>query len=237
MIFILIQSLIKGMKMIKTEVEKHVKKKIKYIVSMEIEAPFAMFARVDSGSEKTSSFFPPFSATKGIFESILYLQRAEVIPTQVDICKPIEFQPWTFNYRGSLRKSALIKENKICQIRAMVLKDVCYRLYAVVVNSDSQQFSEKSLKYKDINHAHSYQSQFNKRLKRGQNYRTPHLGWSEFLPTYVGIFRDNTHPCEDINITVPSVLFTCFDKLKEGNYDPAFVQNVKVNKGVVSYVK
>ena len=88
----------------------------------------------------------------------------------------------------------------------MVLKDVCYKLYAYVINADLSRIydklSDKARKYDRVNHSHSLQAQFNRRLSKGQNYRTPCLGWSEFLVSYVGPCRDNTAPVEDTNITL-----------------------------------
>lgn len=206
-----------------------------YPIRMEIAGEFAMFSRPDTGSEKTSYASPTFSAVKGIIESILYLpDTVNIIPIKVEICKPIQYQKWSFNYNGILRKSDLINNENSCQIRFLILRDVCYKIYATVVNSGKEPLNEK---YKNINHAHSFQEQFNRRIKNCRSYRTPCLGMSEFLPSYVGEFREDSKPCEDINFKIPSMLFSCFDQFCHGEYNPTFAQNVNIEKGILNYVK
>ena len=57
-----------------------------YNVQMEIAGPTAIWTRPDTGDAPTSYAAPTFSAVKGIFESVLWLQSAEVCPTRVEIC-------------------------------------------------------------------------------------------------------------------------------------------------------
>jgi len=211
-------------------------KSIKYPISMEIGGEMAMWSRSDSGSEKTTYPIPTFSAAKGVFESILYMPSVYVIPYKVQICNPLQYQKYAFNYRGAKRKSTLFTEKKddACQIRTTVLYKPLYRLFAYVVNRGKDRIP---VKYKGINQAHSYQEQFNRRLLKGRNYRTPCLGISEFLATYVGVFREQTKVQEYINYTLPSMVFTCFDSLNNGNYNPSYLQNVIIKKGEVRYVE
>ncbi len=217
------------------EIIKLLGSRVHYSISMEISGPFAMFARPDTGSEKTSYPFPTFSAAKGIFESILYMPNAIVVPVKVQICNPIRYQSYAFNYRGELRKSELIKKNNTCQIKSTILVNPCYRLFAKVIKADEIVSTPK--RYKGINHAHAYQAQFNRRLKNSRNYRTPCLGLSEFLASYVGIFREDTKVQEHINFIIASMTLCCFDSLNRGEYNPSSVQNVKIENGELCYVK
>src|SRR5437016_975321 len=101
---------------------------ITYRACMEIAGPTAMWMRPDSGDAAISYPAPTPCAVKGLFESVLWLQSAEIVPTRAEICAPLMYHTYTTNYGGPLRKSG--KTNY--QLIATVLINVCYRLYANV---------------------------------------------------------------------------------------------------------
>ena len=76
---------------------------------------------------------------------------------------------------------------------------------------------------------------FNRRLKQGQGHDIPFLGWREFTPDYFGNFREQTKVDEDINMTLPSFLFSVFDL--SGVKKPVFKQDVEIRSGRLEYVK
>jgi CRISPR-associated protein Cas5d len=208
----------------------------KYEISMEISGPFAMWSRPDTGATPTSYPVPTWSATKGIFESIVFFKdsKAWIRPLKVEICKlkgsicgEISFQQYTNNYRGPLRSSG--KSN--FQFSALILSNVCYRLYGVIENG-----SGEHLEY-GKNPCHALQAMFFRRLKKGQCHKTPCLGWNEFVPSYWGRFRSTTVVDTDISINMVSMLNKTFDKAVSGNYNPQFVQQEKaiISKGVFCY--
>ena len=217
------------------EVKNFLENSVKYPVVVEIEGKFAMWSRPDTGSEKTTEIIPSFSAAKGVFESILYMPSVWVIPYKVEICNQIEYNNYAFNYLGVLRKSGLIKNDNACQIRTTILRNPIYRLYAFAINN--KDYKSNNVKYQNINHAHSYQAQFNRRITKGRNFRKTFLGWSEFMVSYAGVCREKTEVRKDINYTIPSMVFSCFDKLNNGVYNPSYLQNVEVRNGVAYYVK
>jgi CRISPR-associated protein Cas5d len=63
------------------------------------------------------------------------------------------------------------------------------------------------------------------------------LGWKEFTPSYVGPFRDSTKVEESITVDVPSMLHSVFDKAVAGTWQPKFVQNARIEKGVLEYAQ
>src|ERR1700735_1710539 len=103
-----------------------------YEVQMEIAGPGAMFTRPDTGSAAISYPGPTFSAAKGIFEAIARMKSAYIRPTHVEICRPIQFDRYVTNYRGSLRKTCQVRGGDSYQLQALILQDVCYRLYGVI---------------------------------------------------------------------------------------------------------
>jgi CRISPR-associated protein Cas5d len=76
-----------------------------HTVAFEISGPTAMWTRPDTGDAPVSYPAPTFAAVKGLFESIVWLKSAEVVPTRVEICAPLVFHTYSTNYGGPLRKS------------------------------------------------------------------------------------------------------------------------------------
>lgn len=211
-----------------------------YTVQLEIAGPTAMWTRPDTGDAPVSYPVPTFSAAKGIFESICWLKSANVKPVQVEICSPLVFHTYSTNYGGPLRKSRIMKKGSSYQLLATVLINVNYRLYAevVTVNSSMRRLSERAKQSPTLssNGAHAYRDIFERRLKRGQWYSVPCLGWKEFTPSYVGPFRGETVVCKKINTVIPSMLHSVFSEPQFGIYRPKFRQNVVIENGVLNYV-
>ncbi len=203
-----------------------------------------MWSRPDTGATPTSYPLPTWSAVKGIFESVAFFSdgKAWIRPTRVEVCKPkgaiggeVNFQRYTNNYRGPLKN----KKKVNFQFSGLILVDVCYRIYAVVENG-----SGKNLKHGD-NPCHALERIIERRLKKGQCYKTPALGWNEFVPSYWGPLRDGdsqfgmTEVDTDVNLDLVSVLTQVFDKAVKGQYKPRFQQgdDARINKGEFHYVE
>jgi CRISPR-associated protein Cas5d len=214
-----------------------------YEVRLEVSGPTAMWTRADTGDVPASYPAPTYGAVKGIFESILLSDWAEVVPVKVEICKPLQFHVYNTNYGGPLRKSKLLKNGASYQLLATVLTNVCYRLYARLdcVPATYSRRGDAERDRQDIgttNGAHAYQERFNRRLKKGQMHYMPCLGWKEFVPDYVGEFRAETHVCEGISMVIPSMLKTCFPDGRNSQWKPAFYKpddSVTIDKGVLVY--
>lgn len=102
--------------------------KLEYSIQMEIAGPTAIWTRPDTGDSPVSYPAPTFSAVKGIFESILWGPAVEIVPTKVEICKPIQYHSYATNYGGPLRDPKNIREGNNYQLFATVLIDVCIRI-------------------------------------------------------------------------------------------------------------
>jgi len=212
-----------------------------YRVSMEVSGPAAMFARPDTGGTPTSYPVPTWSAAKGLFESIAFLSdgAAWICPTKVEVCRrvgepggTIAFQRYTTNYGGPLRKASLFSKGAISggssmQLFATILSNVCYRLQGVVVGPQG---------HRPTNARHHLQDLFGRRLSRGQCFRTPCLGWSEFTCSYWGPFRDGVTEVDTaLQIEIPSMLVSVWSSPACGHYKPLFHQDVKIAGGVLEY--
>jgi CRISPR-associated protein Cas5d len=198
-----------------------------YSVSLEIAGPAAMFTRPDSGSTPISYPAPTYSAAKGMFEAVARRRGAYVRPTRIEICTPIRYARYVTNYGGPLRKPDQITGNNNYQLVATVLVDVCYRICGVVEPVD-----EPGVRG---NPAHALQEIFARRLENGQWFYTPCLGWKEFAPSYFGPLRDGTEPDRNVNVIIPSLLHSVWDRPANGKRRPFFRQNVEVWEGVMSF--
>jgi CRISPR-associated protein Cas5d len=207
-----------------------------HAVSLEIAGPAAMWTRPDSGDAPVSYPAPTRGAAKGVFEAVLRLESAHVDPVKVEICAPLVYHAYSTNYGGPLRKSDQVKGGTNYQIKATVLINVCYRLYAVVrPAAPAGRLSEKARARAGGNGPHAYQEMFARRLRRGQSHGTPCLGWQEFVPDYLGPFRTGTRVQEDLTFVLPSMLDRVFPGEGKMRPAPVFRQNVRIEKGVLTY--
>ena len=210
---------------------------------MEVAGPLAMWSRPDTGSSPSSYPIPTWSAAKGLFESIAFFSdgRAWINPIHVEICKPVDedsigevrYQKYTTNYVGPLRDSTLIKKNAGYQFSALAVADVCYRVHAHIESNFERPSKSRQ------NPCHALQAIFNRRLKLGQCYHTPCLGWGEFVPHYWGPFRKNTEIDTKVTLNLVSVLKGVFDSTTRGQYAPHFQRqdDAWVVKGVFRYAQ
>ncbi|MBR4250186.1 MAG: CRISPR-associated protein Cas5 [Verrucomicrobia bacterium] len=199
--------------------------KKEYKIEFEIAGCAAMFTRPDTGSSPVSYPAPTKSALKSIFESVTFSKEAYFEPKRVEICSPIVFHKYTTNYHGPLKKDRTVN----FQMFATILENVCYKVYGII-----ESFQLPKTKY---NPQHQLQEIFQRRLAQGYFHTTPFLGWKEFVPFYFGKLRNSTHPDSSINLIIPSMLENMYDKVIEGKVSPTFKQNVKIEKGVLNYVK
>lgn len=211
-----------------------------YEVSLEIAGNTAMWTRPDTGDCPVSYPAPTYSAAKGIFESILWGPAVEIKPTKIEICAPIQYHNYQTNYGGPLRKSGVVLSGGGFQLLATVLIDVCYRLYADVypITKEKKSIISNSANLwdsKTTSPGHAYQSIFARRLKRGQCFMIPFLGWKEFVPDYFGPFRDKTLVQKDIQIDIPSMLREVFSDGYASEVKFSYDQNLKIDQGVLSF--
>ena len=165
----------------------------------------------------------------------------EIIPTKVELCKPVQYHSYCTNYGGPLRSASAINRGNSFQIYATVLIDVCYKLYAQVVpNHNKDGLPEKALEWdkKTTNPGHAYQSIFQRRLQRGQSFSTISLGWSEFTPNYFGELRNTTKVLYDSpDIIIPSMLRQVFSKGYNSPVSYVYDNDLVIKNGTLEYPK
>lgn len=216
-----------------------------YPIALEIAGPTAMWTRVDSGDAPTSCEAPTFQAAKQIFESILWLRSAEVIPWRCEICAPVVKHRYYTNYNGPLRKGAEkpvgAETAGAHQLIATVLVNVRYKLHAYAISDrqpNKRELSQSARKWADaeICGGHAYKDRFEFRLKQGQWHHTPFLGWKEFTPTELGPLRPDTRADESVDgISLPSLLHRTFRRGQFTQYRPQFRTDAVIRNGVLDY--
>lgn len=214
---------------------------LSYLIKMEIAGNTAMWTRPDTGDCPVSYPAPTYSAVKAIFESVLWGPDVEIIPVKVELCAPIQYHSYCTNYGGPLRNLKSIKEGNNYQLYATVLIDVCYRLYAEVVpNNAKSKLPKCALEWdkKTTSPGHAYQCIFERRLKRGQCYSVPALGWKEFTPSYFGEFRETTKvQADSSSALIPSMLRQVFSKGYASPVSYVYDNNLTIQNGVLEYPK
>ncbi|MGN0843753.1 MAG: CRISPR-associated protein Cas5 [Kiritimatiellia bacterium] len=209
----------------------------RYPIKMEIAGSTAMWTRPDTGDCPVSYPAPTYSAVRNIFQSILWGQAVEIIPTQVDICAPLQFHTYNTNYGGPLRKSGVVKSGGGYQLLATVLTNVRYRLFADVVEvppSESESVRTREWRKSTKSPGHAYQEIFDRRLVSGKCFHTPFLGWKEFVASYFGPLRVETRPV-DITTVLPSMfckaIYGADGKVLRYEFD----QNVRIEHGSLRF--
>jgi len=210
-----------------------------YPISMEIAGSTAMWTRPDSGDSPVSYPAPTFSAVRGIFESILWGPAVMVIPTKIEICSPIQFHSYYTNYGGPLRSNDQIRHNNNYQLLATVLIDVCYKLHAVVIpGKDKSQLPDRALLWDErtTSPGHAHQAIFERRLRKGQCFSIPALGWKEFTPSYFGPLREETAVLAALpDIHIPSMLHEVFSCGYDSKVSFTYEQDVVIQNGCLNY--
>lgn len=211
-----------------------------YELQMEIAGNTAMWTRPDTGDCPVSYPAPTYSAVKGIFESLLWGPAVEIVPTRVEICAPIQYHNYQTNYGGPLRKSTVIASGGGFQLLATVLIDVCYKLFAEVSPVSTvikERIPDKARQWdrKTSSPGHAYRAIFDRRLRRGQCFATPFLGWKEFGPSYFGPFREETKVQSNINIVIPSMLREVFSEGYASKSVFSYDQDMKITGGIMEF--
>ena len=214
---------------------------IVYPISMEISGPTALWTRPDTGDCPSSYPAPTYSATRGVFESILWGAAIEIIPKKVEICAPVQYHSYVTNYGGPLRSGKSIANGNNYQLLATVLIDVCYKLYAdVVPNRERHKLPDDALRWdaKTTSPGHAHQAIFNRRLKRGQCYSIPYFGIKEFVASYFGPLRDTTTVLSSMpDIFIPSMLRMVFGGGYRSPVSFVYDQNVMIRNGCLDYTR
>lgn len=204
------------------------------LISLEVAGPAAMFTRPDTGAAPVSYSAPTFSAAKGMFEAVARRPYLYIRPVCVEICEPIRFERYVTNYGGPLRSLKQLRNGNSYQLIATILADVCYRLHAKVLPKQSTRGAgdPRTRRRRGRHGVTDFVRLFNEGLEMGQTFYTPVLGWREFVPTYFGPLRSDTLRRADVNLVIPSMLYSVWE---HGSAKPVFHRDVSVREGLMYF--
>jgi len=201
---------------------------------MEISGQFGMFPDPSTGGNSASYPIPPPSACIGMIESVCRFPCVDVEIKAVGICsEEIAFQSFDYNNSSAGgRKTTLIESQSPWQLSTTILRNPIFQIIAILRNSPNGNS-------KLNNNAHAMQDRFMRRLKKGQNFRTPTLGQRELIAEYCGVPRTpiNTSLNLEIvsfpigNVFSPSGVIFRRQSLEKGiavyekGYKPSFNEN------------
>ena len=156
---------------------------------LEVWGDWACFTRPELKVERVSYDVITPSAARAIFEAILfkrYAMRWQI--TKIEVMNPIKWTSIRRNEVGAVASKKPINiEEKRQQKNSLLLKDVCYRIYAKLVFIPVNRRAEGAFaKHKPGNDENpmKYYQMFERRAMQGQCFTQPYLGCREFSASW-----------------------------------------------------
>ena len=158
---------------------------------LEVWGDFACFTRPELKVERVSYDVITPSAARAIFEAILfkkYAMRWQI--TKIEVLNPIKWTSVRRNEVGAVanaKSEGIYIEDKRQQKNSLVLKDVCYRIWAKLVFIPVNKRPKEAF----VKHApdsceipKKYYEMFERRTSQGQCFTQPYLGTREFAASW-----------------------------------------------------
>lgn len=145
-------------------------------LSVEASGDWACFTRPELVSERVSYPIITPAAAVGLLSSVFWKPQFRWVVERIEVLAPVKWTTFRRNESGSaitrdhLSKGYLDVDDTVQQRMTTMLRDVHYRIHANVwVHPEAEE--QDPAKWRD---------QFQRRVKRGQSFRTPFLGMREF---------------------------------------------------------
>lgn len=182
-------------------------------LKVQARGDWACFTRPEFTSERVSYPIMTPTAAQGLLSAVFWKPQVRWVVTRIDVLAPVV---WTSIRRNESetaitdhhRKAGYLDVDDVVQQRmTTMLRDVHYRVHANVwVHPDAEE--QDAAKWRD---------QFQRRIDRGQSFRTPFLGMREFHADLAK--ADDSAPVdwtEDLGIMLHSITY---DDRKGESYD------------------
>ena len=202
---------------------------------LEVWGDMACFTRPELIVERVSYDVITPSAARAIFESIFWKDAIRWEVTKIEILNPIKWTSVRRNEVGAVAgkniKSIYIEEKRQ-QKNALLLKDVCYRIYAKLIFIPVR--DRKNLKHEpgfDENPG-KYNAMFERRAAKGQCFNQPYLGTREFAASFqfvdpsVGDLRPAIEEDRDFGIMLYDMDFSDINNVQPMFYRAKMVQGM-----------
>lgn len=202
---------------------------------LEVWGDMACFTRPELKVERVSYDVITPSAARAIFESIFWKDAIRWEVTKIEILNPIKWTSVRRNEVGAVAgkniKSIYIEEKRQ-QKNALLLKDVCYRIYAKLIFIPVR--DRKNLKHEpgfDENPG-KYNAMFERSAAKGQCFNQPYLGTREFAASFqfvdpsVGDLRPAIEEDRDFGIMLYDMDFSDINNVQPMFYRAKMVQGM-----------
>ena len=153
---------------------------------LEVKGSMACFTRPEMKVERVSYDVITPSAARAIFEAIFWKPAIRWNITRIEVLNPIKWFSFKRNEVGNLmspRASGLFIEDNRQQKSSLLLKDVCYRIFAEL---EFIPITKATAGSSDENPG-KYNAMFERRAKKGQCFNQPYLGCREFSADFTYI--------------------------------------------------
>lgn len=171
---------------------------------IEVWGDYACFTRPELKVERVSYDVITPSAARAIFEAIFWKPAIRWQITKIEVLRPIKWTSIRRNEVGATasrnQQNAIFIEEKRQQKNSLILKDVCYRIWAKLEfipqwkRNDSKNLEidneEADMLRKDENPG-KYYAMFERRARKGQCFNQPYLGTREFSASFRYIDTEN----------------------------------------------
>lgn len=169
---------------------------------IQAEGEWACFTRPEMNSERVSYPVMTPTAAQGLLSAIFWKPQFRWVVEKIEVLAPVAWVTMRRNEsataitRDHVAEGHLDLDHAIQQRMTTMLRDVHYRVHAQVwVHPDADE--QDPAKWRD---------QFNRRVQRGQSFRTPFLGMREF---HADVFKsDDTAVIdwtEDLGVMLHSI--------------------------------
>lgn len=170
---------------------------------LEVWGDFACFTRPEMKVERVSYEVITPSAARNIFQAIFWKSAIKWEITRIEVLKPVKWFSIKRNEVGAVgsgraNASPLIATEKKQQKNTLMLKDVCYRIYAKMVYIPPQKRSCELIHKPGMDeNPGKYQAMFERRASKGQCFNNPYLGTRE-CSAYFKLLPDNYQGNNDL---------------------------------------
>ncbi|MCK9616072.1 MAG: type I-E CRISPR-associated protein Cas5/CasD [Candidatus Omnitrophica bacterium] len=200
------------------------------IIEFEVEAPMALFSRVDSNNSFSQSYpIPTPTAVEGICTSIVGIHRERSTAMRAEyikVCSPLKTDIFKTNSHAISRKDELVKSGNAQECRKVVLRDQRWIFGVRAVHVDGLRTEGEIILHQ----------MFLRYIELGKQVKSPCCGHSEMMPSYIGKVRDSAKINTGFTMFIPDFLVRTYSSLIDGDFSPMYV-DVLVEKGFLDYNK
>lgn len=207
---------------------------------LEVWGDFACFTRPELKVERVSYDVITPSAARAIFEAIFWKPAIHWQVTRIEVLKPIRWFNIKRNEVGktmSPTSNGIIIEDNRQQRSSMLLRDVCYRIFArqEYIPVKKRPSYEQRMSIKDENPG-KYNAMFERRASKGQCFNQPYLGCREFTCNFRLIepatYNDGIDETRDLGLMLYDMEFQKGDTYGEKPATALFF-HAQMNHGVI----